>query len=108
MSGFGARLRCAMVMVDLSPADLARRLKKPKKTIYAWLASDEPPTVEPELIWDLADSVKTAARYLFTGKGSPLQRPGILPDEALVLERLQRVPAADRINIINLLTRPYA
>ena len=88
-STFRQRLRASMIGVDLSPAQMARRIGVSRQTVYRWLACDEAPAIDGKILIRLADAVRVAGRYLLIGGNEPALCATLTPDESILLERFR-------------------
>lgn len=82
-----ARIEMAMAAVAIrSGAELARKMRVPRQTVYRWL-NGEGDKLTPEMLYRLADALNANARWLAEGPPSSPVRPRHLsPEQNLVLE----------------------
>lgn len=90
---FGKRVQGAAALVGAAtPISFARRLLVSPQTAHKWWMGDTPHISAADLL-KIADSLNVSGRWLLTGKGSPVKRDAITPDEIRVLDIYRNLPA---------------
>lgn len=81
------RIEGAMVSAGIkNPAELARRMGIPRQTVYRWI-NGEGDKLTPRMLYKLADTLNTNARWLAEGPPwSPVRPRHLTPEQNMLID----------------------
>jgi transcriptional regulator with XRE-family HTH domain len=77
MKGFGERMKLALTLADMTPAQLASRIEVTPQAVGRWLR-DEVDDIMSHHLFNAAKAMEVDAEWLSTGSGEPRPNNGTL------------------------------